>query len=185
MATLVRLLRDRSKRLPGRWKRRSGSVVTLELAVSCPCHLRVCVCKAPVPKGICQQRSDSRGRAAIMQTYANACQRSYAWWWKPGLITLVYLYSSQHPAKLGTSMPLLTLCFELSLDMQSWVVMWLGTLICNVFNNIAHVISFHPLPSGWFQKCVCVYLYMYISIDLYIYLILYIYCVYNMYCIYI
>ena len=23
--------------------------------------------------------------------HANACQRSYAWWWKPGLITLVYL----------------------------------------------------------------------------------------------
>ena len=24
--------------------------------------------------------------------HANACQRSYAWWWKPGLITLVYLH---------------------------------------------------------------------------------------------
>ena len=23
--------------------------------------------------------------------HANACQRSYSWWWKPGLITLVYL----------------------------------------------------------------------------------------------
>ena len=23
--------------------------------------------------------------------HAHACQRSYAWWWKPGLITLVYL----------------------------------------------------------------------------------------------
>ena len=40
--------------------------------------------------------------------HTNACQRSYVWWWKPRLITLVYLHSSKksdHTSSLFHSNP--------------------------------------------------------------------------------
>ena len=46
----------------------------------------VCVCAWTIWKDV--KLLTSQGACGH---HANACQRSYAWWWKPGLITLVYL----------------------------------------------------------------------------------------------
>ena len=45
----------------------------------------VCVCVNHL------KRCKTSNLAGACGHHANACQRSYAWWWKPGLITLVYL----------------------------------------------------------------------------------------------
>ena len=44
--------------------------------------------------------------------HANACQRSYAWWWKPGLITLVYLHCCDHL--------LFRVCFHSTVNVCGW-----------------------------------------------------------------
>ena len=66
--------------------------------------------------------------------HANACQRSYAWWWKPGLITLVYLHCCDYL--------LFRVCFHSIVNVWWWEEAQPKNLQVNFFLHGCHNLYF-------------------------------------------
>ena len=81
-----------------------------------------------------------RGHAAIMQ---NACQRSYAWWWKPGLITLVYLHCCDYL--------LFRVCFHSIVNVWWWEEAQPKNLQVNFISSRLPQSVFSPKPC---RRCI-------------------------------
>ena len=75
--------------------------------------------------------------------HANACQRSYAWWWKPGLITLVYLHCCDYL--------LFRVCFHSIVNVWWWEEAQPKNLQVNFISSRLPQSEFSPKPC---RRCI-------------------------------
>ena len=75
--------------------------------------------------------------------HANACQRSYAWWWKPGLITLVYLHCCDYL--------LFRVCFHSIVNVWWWEEAQPKSLQVNFISSRLPQSVFSPKPC---RRCI-------------------------------
>ena len=75
--------------------------------------------------------------------HANACQRSYAWWWKPGLITLVYLHCCDYL--------LFRVCFHSIVNVWWWEEAQPKNLQVNFISSRLPQSVFSPKPC---RRCI-------------------------------